>query len=194
METGRLPHEIWRYILHYLDYPGAIALRMTNWDFHRHFAALNKAHGKVSFTMDDLLQIETWAEYDFAGQSSTPQDAKQACSGLDAFACSVCLRIRDASHFTNAMMKGSRSKERSKGRDRRSDRFCIECGVRGHRFTQPGVPIRFGGRQSGWQNSGYGAICPGCRQFHILREFKMDDRANYCNLCIPSSQRESVNI
>src|SRR5437667_362818 len=81
--------------------------------------------------------------------------------------CSYCLKVRSASRFSNAMMKGRRGKHSSVswGRDERLDRFCIDCGVAFGRYI-PGTKFEFGGScATGDSGGGRGIVCYGCRKF-----------------------------
>ncbi|KAF7502071.1 hypothetical protein GJ744_007516 [Endocarpon pusillum] len=137
--------------------------------------------------MSDLLEVEKWPCYDLAGNSEG--HLKQALATRDFFACSLCLKIRCASKFSNAMMKGKRGKHSaaaSAEKDERSKRFCIDCGMR-YGKCLPGVDFDFGRvkiSDGGYElGGGHGVVCPLCCQFKrvsgVLRPYKRT-----CQACL----------
>ena len=102
-----------------------------------------------------------WPAY--AGVCSRPDHAKQPIAGHDFFACSLCLKLRSAGKFSNAMMKGKRGKLGSGTVRERRSRFCIPCGVAHHKY-QRGTQLQFGGARRG-ARGGYGFVCRGCGKF-----------------------------
>ncbi|KAF2844090.1 hypothetical protein T440DRAFT_473671 [Plenodomus tracheiphilus IPT5] len=144
METlalQNMPPEILLDIQSNLSYASRIALRLTCRELHlkiddpdRH---ANDNHTGAEdlvqttrrcYSMKDLLEIEMWPEYNSAQDRSA--GSKQPFAGFDFFACNSCHRIRCASRFSNAMMKGKRGKLGSGTHAEKSGRFCISCGIR----------------------------------------------------------------
>ncbi len=174
-----LPQELLLKICEDLDYASLVALRLLN---HSFYSCITTS----AYSMADLINIEIWPVYNRAGQSVSEDHERQPCAGLDYFACSYCLRVRSAIHFTNAMMKGKRGKfSPASAVDGRLDRVCIDCCMRYGRITGVGRLIRFGG--ACWDdsdvNSGeYGIVCAGCRQFKRVRPPWNEDRRR-CEQC-----------
>ena len=80
------------------------------------------------YGMRDLLEIEMWPEYHSA--RDRPAESRQPIPSVDFFACYLCRKIRCASKFSNAMMKGKRGKLGNGSVAEKSGRFCISCGIR----------------------------------------------------------------
>jgi len=110
--------------------------------------------------MADLLEIERWPEYN--APEYEPPESKQP-DLQDFFACRLCLKIRSACKFSNAMMKGKRGKLGTGTVTDRSQRFCIPCGI-AHGIYQRGTYLQFGGAVGG-----YGFVCRGCGKFELTR-------------------------
>ena len=101
-----------------------------------------------AYRMADLLEIEQWPEYNAV--KFMPPESRQPVGQLDFFACHLCLKIRSADKFANAMMKGKRGKLGEGTVEERSKRFCIPCGIT-HGKYQRGTYLRFGGGvRSAW--------------------------------------------
>lgn len=147
-------------ILRYCDNASMIAIALTCRRFHNTVIP-------PKCSMADLVQIERWPCYD---RAATAEDHfKQAIDGADFFACYLCLRIRSALKFSNAMMKGKRGKKSLpaiQNSDCRLRRFCIDCGIKSNLYIA-GTTFQYGGAWLGWneEGGGYGLVCLQCRQF-----------------------------
>ena len=175
-----LPEEVLLLVSSRCDYATALALSLTCTDL-RHLRP-------QSYGMTDLLQIERWPCYDFAGQAE--DHLKQPLTGLDYFACSLCLRLRSAAKFSNAMMKGKRGKHSRNINNSPQGglrRFCIDCGIKYGRY-QAGAIFEFGGVRVSHLDREYGGG-DGlvCRQCHSFSRLTQDDRrrASLCTACSP---------
>ncbi|EXJ73855.1 uncharacterized protein A1O5_03617, partial [Cladophialophora psammophila CBS 110553] len=174
-----LPPEVLLRISSYCDYAAALALSLTCKDLR-----VFRPHG---YGMIDLLQIERWPCYDPAGQAE--DHVRQPLAGRDYFACSLCLHIRSAMEFSNAMMKGKRGKHSQAICDdfgARLKRFCIECGIE-HGKYQSGTVMQFGGaplsdldREIG---GGQGLVCRRCRSFSRFPYYGEVGMAKLCVSC-----------
>jgi len=155
-----LPSEIQLSIISHLSLYSIQVLRCTN----QHFRGLI-----ASPAITTLLQAE---------------DGRQAVA-REAYACAVCLCLRNARYFSDAFRMGVFSKKSSafwriagvSGADLREKRFCIECGTanangvapryrRGDTWTRFGVPyvkcreclqVKKGERERR-----YSPLCPEC--------------------------------
>lgn len=165
-----LPADILSEVTSYLGYASHLGLSFTCRDLYIKVEYPNQRQCTSSaapwppfgakpkgYNMADLLEIEMWPVYDFA--SYQPSEMSSPVDCLDYFACHLCLKIRSAGKFSNAMMKGKRGKLGMGTILERSQRFCIPCGVT-HRRISPGTTIRFGG-----QFGGYGFVCRRCKRF-----------------------------
>jgi len=139
-----LPPELLSQSLKKSDYASRLALRYTSKHLYLQisttFALGSTAaqHSNTSHNISDL-QVEKWPCYDLAGQGDG--HLRQPLATRDFFACSLCLKIRCASRFSNAMMKGKRGKHPAVAfidKDQKRKRFCIDCGVRYGKY-RPGV-------------------------------------------------------
>jgi hypothetical protein len=170
-----LPPELLKLILEKSDYASSLALRYTCKRLYLQTSTattLDSAeaqHGNTNYDMSDLLQVEKWPCYDLAGRGEG--HLKQPLATRDFFACSLCLKIRCASRFSNAMMKGKRGKHSaaaSMDKDERRKRFCIDCGLCYGKYL-PGDTFAFGGAQIGVTGyelgGGHGLVCQQCCQF-----------------------------
>ncbi|KAF1974520.1 hypothetical protein BU23DRAFT_461388, partial [Bimuria novae-zelandiae CBS 107.79] len=110
-----------------------------------------------AYGMADLLEIERWPEYNAA--EHRPAESKQPVDQQDFFACYLCLKIRSASKFSNAMMKGKRGKLGTGSEAEKIGRFCITCGIAHGRY-QRGIRIQFRGAFGG-----HGFVCRSCGNF-----------------------------
>lgn len=153
-----LPPELLQQIQSHLPYPSRLALRLTSRALY-----LMSGHpgGPSSYTMSDLLTIETWPCYH--GAASREQHLQRAIAGQDFFACSRCLRIRSALRFSNAMMRGRRGKA-STLRDR-AGRICIPCGIKTGVYRR-GDSFDFGGAPVFGIEAHRGVVCSFCDEFH----------------------------
>src|SRR5436190_12963577 len=145
-----LPVELLLIILHDLDYVSTVALKWTCQYLYRAIqlpeSVQNELEGKSdrAYSMTDLLKIERWPCYHYF---AAHQDDlfKQPTESLDFFACSICLIIRPARRFTNAMMKSCRGKLSPYLDLAATTRFCIPCGIKTKRYVR-GTSFKFGGR------------------------------------------------
>ena len=135
------------------------------------------------YTMVNLLQIELWPKFNNIGLPGHQGSGLQPCAMSDWFACYICLELRSASHFTNAMMKSKRGKLLPVLSTERCKRFCIDCGIRmGH--YGPGMEMEFGGARMLFDRSyGRGVVCCMCRSFKpVLSE--MQSKLKTCRECL----------
>src|SRR5438045_9189615 len=104
----QLPPELLDRIVKEGNYASALALRYTCRELYWKIAPpksttkLRNAKRERRWGMADLLEIEKWPCYDFSG--ACEMHLRQPIATRDFFACCHCLRIRCASHFSNAMM------------------------------------------------------------------------------------------
>jgi hypothetical protein len=135
--------------------------------------------------MADLLEIEQWPEYNAA--KFKPLQSRQPVSQLDFFACHLCLKIRSADRFCNAMMKGKRGKLGKGTVEERSKRFCISCGIT-HGIYQRGIYVRWGGA-SGQR----GFVCWWCGRFESRHcsEVHLAKPERKCAVCSHKKQEPS---
>jgi hypothetical protein len=187
-----LPPELLDNIAKRCNYASTLALRYTCRELYmkittsRSTAEAKNATGNKSYSMCDLLEIEKWPCYDFAGGAE--DHLKRALATRDFFACSYCLKIRCASKFSNAMMKGKRGKHSpiSSDRHERCSRFCIDCGVAHGRYP-PGVHFDFGGAPDGL-GGGHGVVCYGCRKFRRIYT-GLGYGVRRCQACLAAARR-----
>lgn len=170
--TG-LPAEILLETQRCLSYGSRLALRLTCRDLYAKIEDPNRNTESIScaptsheskikaYRMADLLEIERWPEYN--GADNRPAESRQPVDQQDFFACFLCLKIRSAGQFSNAMMKGKRGKRGNGGIAERMQRFCIPCGL-AHRRYQPGTYLQFGGALGG-----HAFVCAGCDKFERVR-------------------------
>lgn len=177
MSLQGLPLEICLKIIDSLDNASKVALSLTCSRLHR---LINSK--TITWTMPDLLLIERWPVYDRVGHTEPEAHMKQVVAGCDFFACHCCLRIRDAVHFTNAMMKGARGKHGS--RQEAWKRACIDCMVQLRGVTKAGETIRYGGYEfydPQGRGGGIGILCIICRQFkRVSHDYRDRDPCDDC--------------
>lgn len=125
--------------------------------------------------MTDLLEIERWPEYN--GAEGKLGHEAQPIAGRDFFACYLCLKIRSATKFSNAMMKGKRGKLGSGTIAERWTRFCIDCGCKKKKFS-PGTEFNFGGALGGT-----GFICFDCSIFVNKCSYESKAIKRLCDEC-----------
>lgn len=167
-EPGRLemvaflPPEVILAILSCCDYATAAGLTMT-------CTSLNRYPRQSWYAMEDLLQIERWPCYDSV--VTAKGYIKQPMWERGYYACSYCLRLRSAVHFSNAMMGGRRGKHPAvipPDDTGRLSRVCIECGINHGRY-RPGDILDFGGVLISVHDEGVGGgqgvVCRVCRSF-----------------------------
>lgn len=162
-----LPVETLHKIQALLSYASQLALRLTCHELHAKLIDPTKlitlyprrGNDRIqrTYDIDDLLEIERWPTY--MGVLGRPEYVKQPIAGHDFFACSLCLKLRSAGKFSNAMMKGKRGKLGSGTVEERRSRFCIPCGIAQNRYRR-GTELRFGGA-----GGGYGFVCLKCGSF-----------------------------
>lgn len=177
MHLDCLPPEALLEVIRPLDNASKAALTLTNHRFHQFI--MNTKHMMLTYplNMTDLFWIERWPVYDRVGHSSIEGELKQPISGTDYFACCRCRKIRDAIHFTNAMMRGKRGKHGFKLDAEK--RACIDCLIHQGSFTQVGVVIRFGGAILG--GGGIGIFCGGCHAFkQVGAAYRSKDHCDDC--------------
>lgn len=161
-----LPLEVLLFIVERLSYGSFFALRLTSkgmnalLDLPTTSSSSEMATNKFDYNMVDLLEIERWPCYNRASEAG--EIPKQPIATVDYFACRLCLKIRMAKHFSNAMMKGGRGKGSLNHGSERTKRFCIPCGV-SHGLYQRGTSMQVGGALS--CGGGYGIVCLDCGLF-----------------------------
>ncbi|EEP78192.1 predicted protein [Uncinocarpus reesii 1704] len=156
MNLPNSPVEIILQISNYLTYASRFALTLTCKEIYFKTTDPNQLVPSARLTtimpntkaydIEDLLEIERWPVY-------TTFD--HGLRELNCFACHLCLKIRSAGQFSNAMMKGKRGKFGGLS----ADRFCIDCGVYYKRYAR-GTTMRFGG-----VCGGVGSVCQRCGRF-----------------------------
>jgi hypothetical protein len=177
-----LPQELLIAIEEKSDYASSLALRYT---CRQLFTTLATPSDK-RYDISDLLKIEKWPCYDLAGMGEG--QLKQPLATWDFFACSYCLKIRCASKFSNAMMKGKRGKHSlwASDGDERRHRFCIDCGVTRGRYI-PGTQFEFGGARLSHDmvRAGRGIVCVECRKFkQMCWNSGIDRSKRTCEACL----------
>lgn len=209
----KLPPELLNQVLEESDYASGLALRYTCKRLYLQTSTpgtLGSAaaqHSSTNYNMSDLLQLEMWPCYDHSGQHEG--NLKQAMATRDFFACSLCLKIRCASKFSNAMMKGRRGKHSGAPwtETTRHKRFCIDCGMRYGKYL-PGVMFEFGGApiihveynvgarfpsvRHEVGGRGYGLVCKQCRQFTRLNHWEYPP-GRLCQACCSHETTVSVS-
>lgn len=165
---SNLPDETLGEIQASLSYASQLALRLTCRELHAKltdpdkpttiYQQVENSPIQQAYDIYDLLEIEQWPAY--TGVHGRPEHVKQPIAGHDFFACSLCLKLRSASKFSNAMMKGKRGKLGSGTVEERRSRFCIPCGVAQDRYRR-GTQLQYGGA-----GGGYGFVCLGCGSFN----------------------------
>jgi hypothetical protein len=166
-----LPADVLSCVQDLLSYASRVALRCTCPELRAKVKDPNGATGKASsatnissqpsalpYTMEDLLETELWPEYNGAPHREGGHH-KQLIRGHDFFACHLCLKIRCASHFSNAMMRSKRGKIGLGNTAYKIGRFCASCGVRSGKYIR-GVSFMMGGVQGG-----YGLVCQTCGRY-----------------------------
>ncbi|KAK6525284.1 hypothetical protein TWF694_005429 [Orbilia ellipsospora] len=173
-----LPNEILRNILDILSYPSILAIKWTCRTLYSQIEPL------TVYGMADLLEIELWPVFNAA--EYRPEGLKRAFPQYDFFACHICLKIKGAECFSNAMMKGKRGKFASGSSINRVTRFCISCGIDTGRY-QPGLQFDYGGG-----GRLHGVLCRKCGKF---KYFSGTSRLGFCRDCLSREnllERESV--
>lgn len=97
-----LPAELLSIILRHLDYSSKLAFQ---WTCKSLYSVVKDHWFSRTYTMMDLLEIERWSCFSMGQQG---EDTKQLIARLDYFACHICFKIRSATYFPNATMKGHR--------------------------------------------------------------------------------------
>ena len=120
---------------------------------------------KRPLSLNVLLEIERWSFYDGASQNINGAfEAKEVHAWRDYFACSICLRLRPAIHFTDRNLKGPRGK--GPGACHANKRKCIACCARNALFDPSAFKVAYGG-----PDGGYGSWCSECNRFKNHDEF-----------------------
>jgi hypothetical protein len=183
-----LPAELLAEVKTNLSYGSCVALRLTCRALYRKVEDPNRhTNGTCSdastragstvrnYDMKDLLEIEMWPEYNSAYYR--PAELKQAIRRLDFFACYICRKIRCASKFSNAMMKGKRGKLGNGTAAEKAGRFCISCGIRAGTYKR-GDWLQYGGA-----TGSYGFICHRCGTFQEAGFQYRAASARFCAIC-----------
>ncbi|EON62378.1 hypothetical protein W97_01600 [Coniosporium apollinis CBS 100218] len=159
-----IPQELLNTITKDLDYASITLLRWTCKSLYHKVDVANNTgarerprDGKI-YNMYDLIQLELWPCYD-----PNWHGGHGPKHSVDSFACSSCLKIRPARHFSNAMVRGRRGKESQNPAKLR--RFCIACGVKTRQY-RPGMKLRYG-RSNGCEG-GCALVCPKCHWFKTV--------------------------
>lgn len=155
-----LPSEIMIVILSYCTPAEHLGLIRTC----KHMSQLPRP---TNYTMESLIEIETWPEYDFAGQQSENQ--KAPLRDKDCFACRRCLMLRPAQSFSNLQMKGKRRKRSTSDTpEARMKRICIGCAMASGLYKR-GLIFEYGGAKVGLYEEvlggGIGLVCMCCGYF-----------------------------
>jgi hypothetical protein len=176
-----LPSELIHEISNHMSYGSRLALQLSCSEL---FAKADRpTRPTKDYSMADLLEIEQWPEYNRA--KLMPPECQQPVGQLDFFACHLCLKIRSADRFANAMMKGKRGKLGQGTVEERSKRFCIPCGTKYRRY-QRGTYLQFGG-PSAW----HGFVCRGCGKFEVTEYCsKAQVAGRKCTVCWDRSHNE----
>lgn len=185
-----LPADILLCIQEYLSYASRVALRSSCPELRAKIKNLNGTPRKASFTtarssqssalpytMEDLLEVELWPEYN--GAPSREEGAlKQPIRGHDFFACHLCLKIRCASYFSNAMMRSKRGKIGIGTTSDKIGRFSAPCGAKSGKYIR-GVSFMMGG-----YDGGYGLVCQKCGEYERVRSgFGTTSHGALCECC-----------
>lgn len=161
-----IPQELLNTITKDLDYASITYLRWTCKSLYNKVDAANNTgamerppNGKI-YDMYDLVQIELWPCYhpDWYGDHSPKHS-------VDSFACSICLKIRPARYFADAMMKSRRRKESD--HDAKLRHFCIACGIKTRRY-QPGAGVRLRYGRSDGCEGGCAVVCSKCHWYKTV--------------------------
>ena len=145
-----LPNELLHKAISQLLPRDRLALRLTCYNFKNRIPA-----EKPAWNMDDLVLIERWYCYNPVGLSTLQVRATE-----DYFACSSCLKIRAARHFSNAMMKGPRGKRCPDPlKNKANTRKCLDCLTKIQHYPT-GLLIEYGGL-----GGGHGFVCRDCYKF-----------------------------
>ncbi|KAF2798027.1 hypothetical protein K505DRAFT_191959, partial [Melanomma pulvis-pyrius CBS 109.77] len=154
-----LPAELLLELQTFLSYASRVALRCTCRDLYNkvEHPTTSSLSNTRAYGMIDLLEIERWPEYH--GVEYVSVENKQALDRRDFFACCLCLRIRSAGQFSNAMMRGKRGKLGNGTIADRIGRFCLTCGVTSRRYPL-GTRLQFGGA-----SQRQGLVCVTCGRF-----------------------------
>ena len=174
----KLPLEIWDLVVAHLSPASVLALSRTCYAFRSRL--LKKLRKRKAFTIEDLLEIETWPVYDPASSATRVLGVvPEPTAYLDYFACAFCLRIRLADHFSNDNLKGSFSK-RSEQPQIAATRYCIDCGLK-HGKHRRGEDFEFGAK-----GGGSGLVCVSCGYFvkDEFPYFRVDFNEKFCLKCL----------
>lgn len=185
-----LPADILLCIQDYLSYASRVALRCSCPELRAKVKDPNETTGKESsatarssqpsalpYTMEDLLEIELWPEYNGA-PSREDGSLNQPIRGHDLFACHLCLKIRCASYFSNAMMRSKRGKIGLGTTADKVGRFCAPCGAKYGKYIR-GVSFMMGG-----YDGGYGLVCQKCGLYErVWSGFGTTSHGALCECC-----------
>lgn len=147
--------------------------------------------------MQDLIEIETWPTYDFAGQDLL--NIKPPMMNKDYFACRGCLRLRPAQHFSNVQMKGRCGEHSSLDNSKeRTKRTCIDFAMAAESLHR-GTMFRYGGAKVGMNDGdlggGLGVVCRKCGFFgRVMSQHQL--RLKECEACEQSTAygRRSIQV
>lgn len=180
-----LPTELIDDVSSYLGYASVLALQLSCRELRaivkdlQHMKGSQLSKSLKPYCITDLLEIELWPCYNSA--ETREGCLKQAMPTLDYFACHICLKIRSAEYFSNAMMKSRRGKlSPVSTRSEKHKRFCIPCGVTTGKY-QKGVQLEFGGC-----GRGRGIVCFHCGQFDKAggAEYTTKASQRICSTCL----------
>lgn len=194
-----LPADILSCIHGLLGYPARVALRSTCRDFRAKVknpdqrirkdsptTATSSQPAPKPYTMEDLLEIELWPEYNGAPRREEGQ-LKQPIRGHDFFACHLCLKIRCASYFSNAMMRSKRGKIGLGTTGDKIGRFCAPCGAKYRKYL-PGVCFMMGGF-----DGGYGLVCQTCQRYELVESgWPSTSRTVICTSCLDKMHKKAI--
>lgn len=180
MDLPSLPSETILHISDYLSYGSQLALKLS---CRKLFVKTD--HPTERYTMADLLEIDQWPDYN--GAKSMPPECMQPDGQRDFFGCHLCLKIRSADNFANAMMKSKRGKLGQGTVEEKSKRFCIRCGIAYGKY-QRGTYLQFGG-VAGWR----GLVCCRCGNFEATQGYSEKQVAERrCCMCWDHSHQRKA--
>lgn len=142
----------------------------------------------TSYTMQELLEIETWPMYNLAGLD--PSNSKPPLMNKDYFACRICLRLHPAQHSSNSMMKGKRDKSSTRDTSKeRQKRVCIDCAILAGIYRR-GLVFDYRGARVGLYDEnlggGVGVVCRKCGLFgRAMNQYQLN--LKLCTSCQQSS-------
>lgn len=157
-----LPVELLLQISEQLSYGSHIALSFTCRELYVKVCATfqpstSLTHGKA-YTMDDLLEIESWPEYNPRDKIILPITVYPHRSLINFLACRICLKIRRAAKFPSFFKFSYLRGYSSYSLWPRSRQVCVPCaianGVYGHKTESYSEEYKV-----------YTRVCSGCNLY-----------------------------